>query len=274
VADVRLLRSNLRKLRTRPATWVTFLLLVGLYALVLFSVVLASRLTTDPMAGLAARQYLTFPAAYELTLALLLGVGGLLAVAYGAAIAGSEWAWGTIKAAVARGEGRAQLTLLGFAGVAVYTWLGMLGAFLAGVAMTALGALLSGVDVSGLADGEALLRLPELFARAGLALAMNAALGFAIATVTRSQLAGIVLAIGLYFAEGIAGIFAPHVFKWFPFTASGAVVGGGDGGSVVVNGAEVGATLDTTTAIAVTVLWLAAALAIAVVRTERAEITG
>jgi hypothetical protein len=150
----------------------------------------------------------------------------------------------------------------------------MLAAFVAGVALTALGAVFIGVDLSGLADGEALLRLPVLFGRAGLALAMNAALGFAIATVTRSQLAGIVVGIGLYFAEGIAGIFAPHVFKWFPFTASGAVVGGGDGGSVMVNGAEVGATLDTGTAILVTIAWLVVALAIAVIRTERAEIGG
>ena len=64
----------------------------------------------------------------------------------------------------------------------------------------------------------------EQLGRAALALAMNAALGFAIATITRSQLAGIGVGIGLYFAEGIAGIFLPQVFKWFPFSASGAVV--------------------------------------------------
>jgi hypothetical protein len=123
-------------------------------------------------------------------------------------------------------------------------------------------------------DIDALLRLPELFARAGLAMAMNAALGYAIATVARSQLAGIGAGIGLYFTEGIAGFFAPHVLKWFPFTASGAVVGNSGGGSVVVNGTEIGATLDPTTAILVTCLWLAASLAVAVLRTERAEIGG
>jgi hypothetical protein len=273
VADVRLLGANLRKLRTRPATWVTFLLLVALHTLVTFFVIVGSRQSADPMAALAARQFLTFPAAYELILTMVIGIGGLLAVTYGAAIAGSEWAWGTLKAAVARGEGRSTYTLLGFAAVVVVTVIGLIGAFLVGVAVTALGAAITGVSLSGMGNGDALLRLPEQFARAGLAMAMNAALGFAIATVTRSQLAGIGVGIGLFFAEGIAGIFAPHVLKWFPFTASGAVVGG-TGGSMVVNGQEVGATLDPTTAVVVTVLWLVAALAVAVLRTERAEIGG
>jgi hypothetical protein len=271
---MRLLRANLRKLRTRPATFVTFVLLVALHALVTFFVIVGSRQSADPAAALAARQFLTFPAAYELILSLVIGIGGLLAVTYGAAIAGSEWSWGTLKAAVARGEDRSRYTLLAFAAVAVFTWLGILGAFLVGVLVTVLGALLTGVGLSGMTDTTALLRLPELFARAGLAMGMNAALGFAIATVTKSQLAGIGAGIGLYFAEGIAGFFAPHVLKWFPFTSSGAVVQANDGGSVVVNGAEIGATLDATTAIVVTVLWLVAALAVAVVRTERAEIGG
>jgi hypothetical protein len=224
---MRLFRANLRKLRSRPATWVTFVLLVALHTLVTFFVVLGSRISTDPQAALGARQFLTFPTAYELILSLVIGIGGLLAVTYGAAIAGAEWAWGTLKAAVARGEGRATYTLLGFAGVAVYTWLGILGAFLAGVMVTAIGALLTGVSLSGMGDADAL-----------------------------------------------AGFFAPHVLKWFPFTASGAVVGNSGGGSVVVNGTEIGATLDPTTAIVVTCLWLAASLAVAVLRTERAEIGG
>jgi hypothetical protein len=267
-------RSNLRKLRSRPATWVTFLLLVGLYALVLFSLLVSTRLLTDPAQALAARQPLTFPTAYETTLALIIGTGSMLAVAYGAAVAGAEWGWGTLKAAVARGESRSLLILAAFAAVAVYTWLGLLATYAVGVPMTALGAALVGIDISGLGDSDGLLRLPELFGRAGLALAMNAALGFAIATVTRSQVAGIIAAIGLYFAEGIAWIFAPDLIKWLPFTASGAVVEGGNPGGTSVGGLELGATLDTGTAVLVTIGWLVVSLAIAVLRTEQAEISG
>jgi ABC-2 type transport system permease protein len=274
VADVRLLRANLRKLRTRPASWVTLVLLVGLHALVMFFVILGSRLSTDPAGALAARQLLTYPAAYQITLSLVISIGGLLAVTYAAAIAGSEWTWGTLKSAVARGEGRATYLLLLFAAVTVATWVGLVAAFVVGVIVTAAGALLTGVGLAGMGDVDALLALPERFARAGLAMAMNASLGFAIATLTRSQLAGIGVGIGLFFAEGIAGIFAPQVIKWLPFTASGAAVEGGAGGSVIVNGAEIGASLDSTTAIVVTLLWLLGALLVAVVGAERAEIGG
>jgi hypothetical protein len=205
---------------------------------------------------------------------MVIGIGGLLAVTYGAAIAGSEWGWGTLKAAVARGESRSRYTLLGYGAVAIYTFLGLVGAFLAGVLVSVIGAVVVGVPLDGMGDGAALMRLPEAFARAGFAMAMNAAFGFAIATVARSQLAGIGVGIGLFFAEGVAGIFAPHVIKFFPFSASGAVVAGGAGGSTVVNGTELGATLDANTAILVTAAWLVGSLLVACLWTERAEISG
>jgi ABC-2 type transport system permease protein len=270
---MRLLRSNLRKLRRRPASWVTFLLLVGMLVLLIFFIVIASRQAEDPQGALGARQFLTFPAAYELTLQLVLGLGGLLAVTYGAAIAGSEWTWGTLKAAVARGESRTRYTLAGYAGVAVYTWIGTIGAFLAGVAAIALGALVVHAPLSGMGDLASLGRMPELFARAFLGLAMNAALGFAIATVARSQLAGIGVGIGLFFLEGVASVFLPEVLRWFPFAASGAVAGGTFGqGAAISSG--LGARLDPDTAILVVIAWLTGSLLVACLFTERAEISG
>jgi len=270
---VRLLRSDLRKLRSRPVTWITLLLLVGLDALVLFSIVIGSRLSADPVTSIQMRQYLTFPGAFELTLARLVGVGGMLAAAYGAAIAGSEWGWGTLKAAIARGESRSRLTLTGFLAVTIYACLGLLVVFAVAVALTALAAVATGVDISGLAETSALLALPEPYLRACVGIAMSTAIGYAIATVARSQMAGIVLAIGLYFAESIAGIFAPHVFKWFPFTASSAVVRGVEFDSGSVGGIEI-AVLDPPVALLVTLAWLVAFLGLAAVYTERAEIGG
>ncbi len=270
---MRQFRSSLRKLRRRPASWVTFLLLVGMLLLLIFFIVVATQQVVDPTSSLGARQFLTFPAAYELTLQLVLGLGGLLAVTYGAAIAGSEWTWGTLKAAVARGESRTRYTLAGYAGVAVYTWIGTVGAFVAGVAAIALGALVVNAPLSGMGDLEALARMPELFARAFLGLAMNAAIGFAIATVARSQLAGIGVGIGLFFLEGVASVFLPEVLRWFPFSASGAVAGGTFGqGAAIESG--LGAQLSPDVAIPVVIAWLAGSLAVACVFTERAEISG
>lgn len=274
---MRLLRANLGKLRRRPASWVTILLLIGLLILIFLLVTVAGGSSRDPQAALASRLFLTFPGAYDAVMSIVLGIGGLLAVTYGAAIAGSEWGWGTLKAAIARGESRILYTLMNYAGVAVFTWIGIVLAFLVGVVVAAIGAAISGISLSGMSDADALRGLPELFARAGLAMAMNAALGFAIATVARSQLAGIGVGIGVFFAEGIARIFAPDLIQWFPFAASSAVVarstelanagGGGGGGGLTTQ-------LDPQTAIVVVAAWLVGSLAVASLWTERAEISG
>ena len=109
-----------------------------------------------------------------------------------AAVAGSEWTWGTLKNAVARGESRSRYTLLSFAAIAVVIAVGLVVAFVIGVAAALLGASLAGVSTSGLNDSATLGRLPEQFVRGWLAIIEEGALGFAIATLARSQLAGIV----------------------------------------------------------------------------------
>ena len=76
---------------------------------------------------------MTFPGAYTFILSFILGLGGLFAVIYGAAIAGSEWSWGTLKSAVARGESRSRYQLLSFAAIALMLGIGLLVAFVVGV---------------------------------------------------------------------------------------------------------------------------------------------
>lgn len=270
---MRLLRANLRRLLRRPATWVTLGLLVALVVLVIVAIVVAAGEARSAQAALAARSFVTFPAAYEPLVSVILGIGALLAVTYGAAVAGSEWGWGTLKAAVARGEGRARYLLAGYAGATIFAILGFLAAYLVAVTGAAVGAVALGVPTYGMGDLDALARLAELLARAGLAVAMNVAFGYAVATIAGSQLAGIGVAIGLFFAEGIAGIFLPDVVRWLPFASSGAVVAVGDGGGM--GGAQaLVASLDPATALAATAAWLAGSLVAAVAWTERAEIGG
>src|SRR5262249_45754226 len=116
--QVRLFLSGLRKLIRRPASVVTVGLLLGLLVLI----ILATAPVSQRSGGTEARRALlivTFPGAYEIILSFIFGLGGLFAVTYGAAIAGSEWSWGTLKNAVARGESRARYQLLTFAAIAV-----------------------------------------------------------------------------------------------------------------------------------------------------------
>jgi ABC-2 type transport system permease protein len=265
--------ATLRKLIRRPATYVTFGLLVGLLALILLAVGATAGQANNGGNGQAGRLLVTFPGAYTFILSFILGLGGLFGVIYGAAVAGSEWSWGTLKAAVARGESRSRYQLLSFAAIAAMVGVGLLVAFAVGVLVAAIAASIAGVSTSGLGDSSALGQLPELLARGWVAMIEQAALGFAIATLARSQLAGIGAGIALYFGEQFASIFLPDVVKYMPFNAATAVVrvesnvGGGGGGAIL-------APLDPNVALLIVAAWLIGALVVTALFTERAEISG
>jgi len=268
---MRIFVASLRKLVRRPASWVTLLLTVVLLALVFLALGATARQLADEPGGEDVLLLLTFPDAYTNVLGFILGLGGLLAVIYGAAVAGSEWTWGTLKAAVARGEGRTWYLLMTFAAILVLLAAGLLLAYVAGVALAAIGALLAGVSTSGMGELDTLRRLPEQLARGWLALGEQAALGFAVATIARSQLAGVGVGIGAYFAESFASIFRLDIVQYLPFNAAGAVVP--VGGSASAGGQPL-PILDPNTAVVVVLVYLVAALVVAGLFTERAEIGG
>ena len=269
---MRLFVAGLRKLVRRPATYVTFGLLVGLLALIYIAVGATVRQQTSGNGARQALLLVTFPGAYTLLLSFILGLGGLFAMIYGAAIAGSEWTWGTLKAAVARGESRSRYQILTFASIGLMVGIGLLIAFGVGVLVAIIAAGLAQVPTTGLGDAATLGTFPELLARGWLALAEACALGFAIATIASSQLAGIGVGIAVYFGEQFAAIFLPDIVKYMPFNAANAVVatsgGGGPGG-----GAQL-ARLEPNTALLVVAAWLIGALVVTALFTERAEISG
>jgi hypothetical protein len=272
---VRLFVATIRKLIRRPATLITFGLLVGLMALIFLAVGASAGRQATPTARLAALQLVTFPGAYTFIISFILGLGGLFGVIFAAAIAGSEWTWGTLKAAVARGESRSRYQLWSLAGIALMLGIGLLGAFAIGIIVAVIGASLAGVSTSGLGDSATLGQLPELLARGWFALIEEGVLGFTIATLARSQLAGVGVGIAVYFAEQFATIFLPDIVKYLPFHAATAVVattGGGEFGGGGGNAAL--ARLDPNAALLVVAAWLVAALIVTALFTERAEISG
>lgn len=273
---MRIYVSGLRKLSRRLATWLTFGLLTGLLALIMIAVGATASTSSGSAAQRAATLSLvTFPAAYGAILSFILGLGGLFAVTYGAAIAGSEWTWGTLKNAVARGESRSRYTLASFASIATMIAIGLVLAFGLGVVAAIIGATLAGVSTAGVSDADTLALLPERFLRGGFAIIEEGAIGFAIATVARSQLAGIGAGIAIYFAETFAGIFLPEIVKFLPFHVANAVVatggrgfggGGGEGAATVA--------LEPNAALVLVGVWLVGSLLVSAIFTERAEISG
>jgi ABC-2 type transport system permease protein len=268
---MRLLLSGIRKLSRRPVTFVTFGLLVGLVAFILLAVGTTANQPRPNEAGTqaAVRELLTFPGAYNRMLQLILGLGGLFAVIYGAAIAGSEWSWGTFKSAVARGESRVGYILSTFASIAVMVLIGMLIAYAISVVAAVVAANLAGISTSGLSDTATLGGLPVDLVKGWVGIMETAAIGFAIATLARSQLAGIGVGIAFYFGESFASIFLPDIVKYMPFSVASAAVSTGS------TGAEAAArALPADQALVLVVVWLVGSLVVAAVFSNRAEITG
>jgi ABC-2 type transport system permease protein len=271
---VRVFVSGLRKLIRRPASLVSVGLLVGLLGLILIAAATVGQNGTGRSAA-NARALITFPGAYDLVLSFMFGLGGLVAVIYGAAIAGSEWSWGTLKTAVARGESRTRYMLSTFAAIMVMVAIGLALTFALGIGLAVVAANIAGISTAGVSDADTLQRLPAMAARGWFAVVEQAGLGFAIATLARSQLAGIGAGIAFYFGEGFASIFFPDIIKYLPFAvarasintgAQGGFGGGGNGGVTVA--------LEPDTALLLVAAWLLGALVVTVAFTERAEITG
>lgn len=269
---MRLFFSDLRKLIGRPASFVSVGLLFGLLALILIASATAGQ-SSGARGAAAAKQLLTFPGAYDFVLSFLFGFGGLVAVTYAAAIAGSEWSWGTLKNATARGESRARYMLALFAAIAVMIAVGLAIAFALGIGVTVLAANIAGISTSGINDAATLARLPAMVSRGWFAVVEQASLGFAIATLARSQLAGIGAGIAFYFGEGFAQIFLPDIVKYMPFAVARASINTGGGGGFGGDTSTV-TSLAPDTALILVGVWLVGSLIVAVLFTERAEITG
>ena len=274
---MRLLLDQIGRLLRRPASWVTFGLVAGLMSFVFVVIGATARTLQDGQGSGAVLAILTFPGAYDAVLGFLVGLGGLLAVIYGAAVAGSEWTWGTLKNAVARGESRAGYVVALFAAIAVVLALGLVLAMAVGVAAAVIGATLAGIPTDAVGDAATLSALPEKLARGWLGIAQAGAIGFAIATLTRSQLAGIGVGIATYFGEQFSTIFFPDIVKYLPFHAAEAVLGVtpgfGDGGPRGPGG-PAPAQLPADVALVVVIVWLIGAVAFSAVVTQRAEISG
>lgn len=270
---MKLLAADIRKLIRRPASFISLGLLVGLLILIFLAIGATARQTAAAgQGGEAALLVLRFPDAYVFVISFLVDLGGLLAVTFGAAIAGSEWTWGTLKSAVARGESRSRYQLSMFAAIALLIAVGLLAAFVVGVGAAFIGANLAAVPTDGMGDPTALGTLPELLGRAWLAVIEEGALGFAVATLARSQLAGIGVGIALYFGEGFASLFLRDIVQYLPFdVAKAAVAVSGDGFG---QGSQLVTRLEPNTALLIVIAWLIGSLVVAAAFTERAEISG
>ncbi|HEX5240608.1 MAG TPA: hypothetical protein VFW20_06380 [Candidatus Limnocylindrales bacterium] len=278
---MRLFVGELRKLVRRPAAYVT--LAIELVIVLIIYIAVAARYgsiagtTPNQVAEKAGiRLLIEFPTAYASALAFVTGLGGLLAMAFAAAAAGADWGWGMVKVAVARGESRSRYILAKLAAVEVMLILGFAIAY--GIALVAaiVAGRIAGLPATGYDDQATLQDLPGQLYRGYLGIAEQASIGFAIATLARSQLAGLGAGIAIYFAEQFATIFLPDVVKYLPFHVATAALGlsGGLTAGGGANGGSGFTPLDQPTAFLLVIAYLVGGAVVSAIFVERSEISG
>jgi ABC-2 type transport system permease protein len=194
-----LLRSELFRLRKRPQSWILLGIAFLLTTLVYAGFVVGARLTSGED-SLDLSEVLTFPQLEEFGLSIALGFfGSVMVIIIAAGMMGNEYSWNTLRPLVARARSRSGLLTAKLLTLLIYSVL-----FIAALtAMTALlslvGSALAGVDAQFSMD-----LLGDAFIFGGKIAYVNLpylAFAFLLATVARSNAAGIAGALGLSFIE-------------------------------------------------------------------------
>lgn len=287
---MRLALAELLGMRKRLATYVVLIVLLVLMGLVYLAVGgTASEL------GSSGASFFAFPEAYTTIGSFVFGLGSLVAVAYAAAIAGGDWSWGVPRLLIARGESRTRYVLAKAAALAGVLAIGMLIAFAAGIVFNFMAASLAGMSTGNPLAGDGPYELVKSLVLGYPVLLQRALIGFAVAIVLRSQLAGVVVGILLFIGEGIlvtlmvavtlaargfGGLFGgepigPEWFQYLPFTVGDSVLvpepgtlsGGGGFEDLFLR------PVPLEVAFVAVVLYAFVSLALAVVVVERKEIT-
>lgn len=282
---VGLVRAEILKLRKRWATYIVPLVGIVLMALIYLLVGTAAR---GPGVDLVTR----FPAAYGFINQFVFGLGSLLALAYSAAIGGADWSWGIMRVVIARGEGRGRYVIGKAIGLAIVLFVGSMVVLAFGIGFTVLSGVVSGSTAGNPFGSSSLETLLRSIAYGTLVLWERCAIGFAVAFLLRSQLAGVVVGIVLYIGEGLLStiltvlsitgarnggldtITTTQWYQYLPFNIGSQLLGqaasvpGQDISSIALK------PVPLEQALAGVVIYLVLAIAIAVVVTKRAEIRG
>lgn len=212
---MRLIRAELLKIRRRQATWVLLVL-----TLVLFVLIWLLSSIRWQFAGIVE-----FPAVYGAIGEYAYGLGALLGVVYAAVLVGSDYSWGVMRNVVARGESRAWYLLAKAIAIAIVLGIALLLLYAIGIVLAFLTGPMVGVPVSNPLRGNGLLDLLTSLLLGYPVLLERAALGFAVAVVLRSQVAGAVIGIVFFLGESILRVTL--LLASIPGRAGGFFDGGG-----------------------------------------------
>ena len=261
---MRLLRSSILKIAHRPATLRIVGLLAAFLVLIYVSLGLSSRAASDDPGAASIGAMLTFPGAHASLAGMLLIFCGMAGAAYAGVVVGAEWSWNTFRVALTRGESRGRYVVGLFLAIAVLVVAAWVVLFILGDGLIVVAATLGGASAGNPLESGGMGTLAVLVASGAMAVLMEVAIGFAVAFVARSSVAGIAAVVGLFFAERFAEMFVPaDLLRFAPLSAAEGLVKaagktGLDGGLAVP--------------LVVTTLYLLAAIGLAGVAARRSQV--
>jgi len=188
-----LVRAELLKIRRRQATFV----------LLIIEIVLAGLIFLTTGAIWKAAGLISFPQAYTLFQQSAFQLGGLIAIVFAAAYVGADWNWGVIRNVVARGESRERYLLSKFAALSIVLFIALAIVFACCFLFTFMQSFIYGVPIASPFRGDGVQDLLAWFFLGFPVLLQRAAIGFAVAAIFRSQLAGAVVGIVLFLVEAV-----------------------------------------------------------------------
>lgn len=230
-----LLSSELFRLRLRSQSWLLFIIAVLLTGLIYGGFVVAG-LATSGQESADLREQATFANFEDFGITMSIGFfASVMLVIIAAGMMGNEFSWNTLRPLVARAKSRVSLLTAKLVAMVIYTLLFVVALTLVVAVMFLIGSMIvgepSGFSMSILGDGMVtafkltFTNLPYL------------ALAFMLATVFRSNAAGIAGALGLSFIEEpiflllrMASDFFENVQEWGPSYNVSVISGFNSGG--------------------------------------------
>jgi ABC-2 type transport system permease protein len=209
---LRLLRSEIYRLRRRWMPWVLLLLIVlagvGFYLLVYASVqaqvqaVRSGAIPTQPGSEEAMNEVLRElrpDRVQTFGVSLVSGLGSVMLIVFAASHVGSEFGWGTLRTLLAHGAGRATFLGAKLLSIALFGVLFMFLGVIAAVVGSYVASAIAAADTSGLDLGA----VSNASLRGYYTFLPYLALAALIALWVRSAGAGIAAGLVVYFAEGL-----------------------------------------------------------------------
>ncbi len=214
-----MLSSELFRLRKRRQSWILLLIAIALVALIYGGFVLAGLLTSGQESQ-NLREQATFTNFNEFGISMAVGFfGSVMLIIVAANMMGNEFSWNTLRPLVARARSRAGLLTAKYLTLLIY---GVI--FIALLVLAVAGMFLIGSAIVGEPSGFSMSVLGDGFQYAYELTYTNVpylALAFMLATVFRTNAAGIAGALGLSFIEqpiflllGLASNFFRDLEKW------------------------------------------------------------